>query len=121
LLLESTLDGAAKAARKLAKPTPPAKPKPTDEEPDVEPDMEAEADLDPEPTKTVTASRAKPKTSADTKALYTEYYRAIGPIVRLIDRIANAVGARHSESHKTVKEHLEHATQEMKAWMGVKS
>jgi hypothetical protein len=62
---------------------------------------------------------APPISGPDTKALYKEWDRAIGPLVRLVDRIAGQVNGKRGEHHKTVQEHLNAATEEMMAWMGV--
>jgi hypothetical protein len=65
-------------------------------------------------------SKGKPAVSGpDCKALFKEYDRAIGPLVRLVDRIAGQVNEKNGEHHKTVHEHLNCATEEMMEWMGV--
>jgi hypothetical protein len=66
------------------------------------------------------ASGAKPAVSGpDCKALFKEYDRAIGPLVRLVDRIAGQVNGKNGDHHKTVQDHLNIATEEMMEWMGV--
>ena len=44
----------------------------------------------------------------------------VGPVVRLVDKISDAVGEVNCESHTVVQEHLGVATEEMMEWMGVK-
>jgi len=61
-----------------------------------------------------------PAKQFDRSAYMKEWTRAIGPLVRLVDKIAKGVGETRSESHKTILEHLEIATEEMTEWMGVK-
>jgi len=65
-------------------------------------------------------SKGKPAVSGpDCKALFKEYDRAIGPLVRLVDRIAGQVNEKNGEHHKTVHEHLNCATEEMMEWLNV--
>ena len=51
---------------------------------------------------------------------YKKWNTSIGPLVRLVDKIANDVGEKHGKQHKSVKVGLEDATQAMIVWMGVK-
>lgn len=64
--------------------------------------------------------KKKPPKQLDRPAYYEQWEKAIGPLVRLVDKIASSVGESKSESHKTVQEHLAIATDEMMEWMGVK-
>ena len=67
--------------------------------------------------------KGKPKTppkQLDRSAWYKQWDQSIGPLVRLVDKIASAVGESKCESHKVVQEHLNIATEEMMEWMGVK-
>lgn len=66
------------------------------------------------------AKRAKPSKKLEPPAYYKQYYKAIGPVVRLVDKIANGVGEKNSAKHKAVHAALNKATTEMKKWMGVK-
>jgi hypothetical protein len=69
----------------------------------------------------VKSKAGKPAVSGpDCKALYKEWDRAIGPLVRLVDRIAGQVNEKNCEHHKTVHEHLNCATEEMMEWLQVK-
>ena len=61
-------------------------------------------------------SKTPPK-QLDRSAWYKQWDQSIGPLVRLVDKIASAVGESKSESHKTVQEHLNIATEEMMEWM----
>ena len=81
-----------------------------------------DADPPPEPVASTKKASTKPAVSdPDCKALFKEYDRAIGPLVRLVDRIAGQVNGKNSESHKTVQEQLNYATEEMMEWMGVET
>lgn len=46
-----------------------------------------------------------------------QWNRNMGPLVRLVDKIASNVGESKSKSHKTVLAELESATKEMMDWM----
>lgn len=62
----------------------------------------------------------KPAKQYDRSYWYKQWNQSIGPLVRLVDKIAHGVGEAKSESHKLVQDHLEAATEEMMEWMGVK-
>lgn len=64
-------------------------------------------------------SKTPPK-QLDRSAWYKQWDLSIGPLVRLVDKIAGAVGESKCESQRTVQEHLNIATEEMMDWMGVK-
>jgi hypothetical protein len=75
-----------------------------------------------EPPPSAKKANSKPAVSdPDCKALFKEYDRAIGPLVRLVDRIAGQVNGKNGEHHRTVQEHLNYATEEMMEWMGVET
>ena len=61
--------------------------------------------------------KAKKNSRAD---WYKQWNTSIGPLVRLVNKIANEFGEKHSPKHQLVKENLESATQNMMDWMGVK-
>ena len=110
LMLEGTLDGAAKAARKAAAEAggkqPPKPP--------------------PGPNKTLGKSESrqrtaqKPPKKLDREAYYQQWNEAIGPLVRLVDKIAEGLGERHDPRQVAIQDRLNEATEEMMAWMGVK-
>jgi|GEM_PF-2723490 len=81
----------AMAEQKIGTPKPPPKPKPK-----------------------------KPPKKLDKKGYYQEWTRAIGPLVRLVDKIANGVGEKNGESHKVILGQLDACTEEMQEWMQVK-
>ena len=60
-----------------------------------------------------------PVSGPDCKALYKEWERSIGPLVRLVDRIAGQVNGKNGDHHQTVQDHLNIATEEMMEWLGV--
>jgi hypothetical protein len=66
------------------------------------------------------SSKPKPPKKLDKKAYYKQWDQAIGPVVRLVDKIANGVGEKDSEYHANVQSHLDKATMEIVSWMGVK-
>ena len=116
-------------APKPPKPKPPkTPPKPTsappiasDDETEYEPDWDAEAQ-----ETAPTAPGSPPKTNGTPPKQYAraEWYKqwdnAIGPLVRLVNKIANGVGERHDPHHEAIQEQLNYATEEMIKWMGVK-
>lgn len=61
----------------------------------------------------------KPPKKLDRKAYCKEWERAIGPVVRLVDKIAAGVGEKHCESHKTILRLLDDCTEGVTEWMGV--
>ena len=60
---------------------------------------------------------AEPPKNLDRSGYLKEWDRAIGPLVRLVDKIAKGVGESKCEHHKTVQEHLNIATEEMMEWL----
>ena len=139
LLLESTLEGAAKAAKDAnrgntpPKPTPPPPPAPepeTDPFGDIPPDLpdpeEPTAKPTPTPTPTPTGTppastgKGKPPKKYDRSFWYKQWNASIGPLCRLVEKIADNVGEKQGARHKGVRDALEAATQHMIDWMGVK-
>jgi hypothetical protein len=140
LLLEGTLDGAAKAARQAAtgaggkkppKRHPPLPSAAADEyserhgtgaDPfDVDPSEEA-----PESPETPAVDsgprspqKRQPPKKLDRNAYYKQWDDTIGPLVRLVDKIAEGVGEKHDPHHEAIHDALNTATEEMMAWMGV--
>jgi uncharacterized ParB-like nuclease family protein len=51
---------------------------------------------------------------------YKQWNASIGPLCRLVEKIAEGVGERQGARHKNVKANLEAATQQMIDWMEVK-
>jgi len=71
---------------------------------------------DPPPKK-----KAKPGKKFDKPALYKEWGRTIGPLMRLLDRIGREVGEPESPSKEVILGQLDAATEEMGEWMQVRS
>ena len=46
-----------------------------------------------------------------------QWHTTIGPLVRLVNKIAEEVRQKHGKHHRAVKEHLNHATEEMTEWL----
>ena len=65
------------------------------------------------------AKKKLPK-KLDRKAYYKQWEQAIGPVVRLVDKIADGVGEKGKPFHQAVLARLEDATEEMAEWMEVK-
>jgi hypothetical protein len=65
------------------------------------------------------AAKKKPPKKLDKKAYYKQWDKAIGPVMRVLDKIANGVGEKDGPSHKAILGQLEAATDEMAEWMGV--
>jgi hypothetical protein len=72
----------------------------------------------PEPTKPPKAS--KPPKKYDRSFWYKQWNTSIGPLCRLVDKIAADLGESKCDSQKTVQDHLNVATEEMMDWLGVK-
>jgi hypothetical protein len=51
---------------------------------------------------------------------FKQWEQAIGPVVRLVDKIAEGVRERHDPHHEAIQEKLNDATEELMEWMGVK-
>jgi hypothetical protein len=89
------------------------------DEPPEEPTAEEIAGATDAPPAKGKGKGTPPVSGPDTKALYKEWDRAIGPLVRLVDRIAGQVNGKQNKHHKCVQEHLNYATEEMMEWLGV--
>jgi len=61
----------------------------------------------------------KPPRQLDRPAWFKQWDNAIGPLVRLVDKIAREVGETGSQSHDVIQDQLQAATEEMAEWMGV--
>ena len=154
LMLEGSLDGAAKAARKAAKPPKPNTPRKGgapaavthDREPASEPTDEPDYGKCPnchgtewkedfegvvcakclhphgEPPRNGTdkPGDSKPPKQYPRSHWYKQWEQAIGPVVRLVDKIAEEVRERRDPHHDAIQERLNEATEEMAKWMGVK-
>lgn len=86
----------------------------------LQPEVGELPDFDEKPESTKPDKPSKPPKQYDRSAWYKQWNTSIGPLVRLVDRIANSVGEAHGARHKSVKAALETATQNMMEWMGVK-
>lgn len=62
----------------------------------------------------------KPPKQYDRSFWYKQWNTSIGPLVRLVDKIARELNEMHGARHKGVKEGLDLATRNMIEWMGVK-
>lgn len=117
LMLEGTLDGAAKAAKKATKPK--AKPPTTPPKPAAEPIDVPSEPVDEEETPEPPKRTGKPPKQFDKSHWFKQWQQAIGPVVRLVDKIAAEHGNSKCDSQKVVQDHLQIATEEMQEWMGV--
>ena len=64
-------------------------------------------------------SKPKPPKKLDRKAYFKQWDQAIGPVCRLVDKIADGVDEKGGASHDAVHDHLNAATSAMQEWMGV--
>jgi len=99
-------------------PREPASPKPkkgkkAKPEPDTPPEEFAEK---PDRKK----SNGKPPKQYDRSYWYKQWDQGIGPIVRLVDKIADGVSEKDGSHHEAIQDLLAQATDEMVEWMGVK-
>lgn len=62
---------------------------------------------------------SKPPKTYDRDFWYRQWNQSIGPLVRLVDKIAHGVGEVNLASHRCILGHLEVATEEMSTWMKV--
>ncbi len=62
---------------------------------------------------------SSPPKRLDRKAYYRQWDSAIGPLVRLVDKIAKEMGESRNGHHRDVQEHLNDATECMREWMRV--
>jgi hypothetical protein len=61
----------------------------------------------------------KPQKKLDRPARYQQWYKANGPIVKLVDTIGREVNEMHGRHHKAVKAAMQRADDQMAQWMGV--
>ncbi len=66
-------------------------------------------------------TKPKPPKKLDKNALYKEWDKAIGPLIRTLNKIAGDVGEKNGPSHKVIQGQLDACTEEMGEWMQVKS
>ena len=62
---------------------------------------------------------AGPPKQYDRSAWFKQWEQAIGPVVRLVDKIAGEVGERHDPHQEAIQRALNAATEDMAEWMGV--
>lgn len=138
LFLEETLEGAAKVAKRLAKCEDTQKltveqaPEPEEEIKEtvsvggaVVHDVLTHSPSPPPPfdsTEEFIEKPEKPKKNGPSKQYDRSFWlkqweTQIGPLVRLVDKIAHEVGEANSPLHERVQQHLEDATLEMTGWM----
>ena len=122
LLLEGTLDGAAKAARKAVKPQKPKPPVSPPEPPeDDSPENTSEANeafaTAAQESESPPKSNGKPPKQIERSAWFKTWTQSIGPLIRQVTRIAEGVGEKHGKQHKAIRVHLDKATDIMEIWM----
>lgn len=78
-----------------------------------------DADAERSPRKGKDKPAAKPPRKLDRPACYKRWEQGIGPVVRLVDKIASDAGESNSEAHNAVHRHLDAATAEIAKWMEV--
>lgn len=64
-------------------------------------------------------ARRQPPKKLDRAGYYAMWNNAIGPLVRLVDKIADGVGERRDPHHEAIQDKLNEATEEMMAWMRI--
>ena len=64
--------------------------------------------------------KKKPPKKLDRNAYYKQWHDAIGPLVRLVNKIGHGVDGHNGPNQKNVEQHLRNATDAMAEWMGVK-
>jgi hypothetical protein len=64
--------------------------------------------------------KATPPNKNSRSSWYKKWNTAIGPLCRLVDKIAEELGESKCDSQNTVQDHLNVATEEMMDWLGVK-
>lgn len=62
----------------------------------------------------------KPPKQFDRSYWFKQWDQTIGPLVRLVDKIAEGVCEKHDPHHEAIQDRLNEATEEMMEWMGVK-
>ena len=127
LFLESSLDGAAKAAKKAAKPDPqPTPPDPAPPEPELiaEPVPESLPEaVEPcglivEPP-TNGNGNGKPPKQYEPEVWLRRWDQAIRGPVKFVDTLQEGLGQRNSQHSRAVLVHLSHATDAMMEWLDV--
>lgn len=82
--------------------------------------LQPEVGNDDHTEETAKPNSGKPPKQYDRSFWYKQWNTSIGPLVRLVDKIAREVNEMHGARHKGVKEGLDLATRNMIEWMGVK-
>ncbi len=103
-----------------APPTPPkveaqVAPSPPQEPPLTKHAEPIDADETPEPPK----RNGQPPKQYPGSHWFKQWQQAIGPFVRLVDKIAEGAGDSSNGSQKVIQDHLQVATEEMQEWMGM--
>ena len=134
LLLESSLDGAAKAAKKAAQPGPvphpPQEPELSSSPPPISGVVvEPEPDPEPFPIKAVepcgliveppTNGNGKPPKQYEPSEWFKQWKQGIKPMVKFVDKMAEGLGQEKTAHHKAVQVHLQHATYAVMEWLDV--
>ena len=78
---------------------------------------EPAGDSDEEETPAPPKRKGQPPKQYDRPAWFKQWQQSIGPLVRLVDKIAAGVHESGCPSHTVVHEHLENATKELQRWM----
>lgn len=60
-----------------------------------------------------------PQKKFDRSYWFKQWQQSVGPLVRLVDQIADSVSEKSGTHHEAIQERLNEATEEMKAWMEV--
>ena len=81
--------------------------------------VEEEEGAEPEDTRQEEVAGQPPAKKYDQSFWYKQWDQAIGPVTRLVDKIAENVGETNGTHHKCVHDHLELAEEEMAEWMRV--
>lgn len=111
----------AKQLIESASPKPKPKPKPAPEPEPDEQDDEPEEGYDEPPWDDSPKKAKAPKTPPrqfDRSHWLKQWDNSIGPLVRLVDKIAENVGESQGKSHRAVQSQLQAATEEIMEWMG---
>jgi len=73
-----------------------------------------------QPAKAPKKSNGQPPKQFDNSALFKQWESQMSKLVRFVDKAAKDVGKSKTDSHKTVQDHLNLATEEMMEMLGVK-
>jgi len=87
----------------------------------TEPDGQDAQEPTPTPPRSGKAKRGAPSPKLDKEAYYKQWEASIGPLVRLVDKIANGTGSTRDPYCVAIHEALQTATDNMAEWMGVES